>query len=95
MAGYLKPKQVHFVGGFQPSDWDPSGHTVNLPPPFEGADRITRAITVPPNVQNALCFRNPIAAATGGLGHATYITDPDNTTTRLGLQVAATYETAN
>lgn len=77
-AGYLKPKQVTFVGGFQPSDWDPSGHDVRLEGP--DGDVITRAITVPDNVQNAMCFRNPIVAATGALGHATYIAaDPAKT----------------
>ena len=30
-AGYLAPQTHHFAGGFQPSDYDPSGHTVNIP----------------------------------------------------------------
>lgn len=76
-AGYLSPMAVHFVGGFQPSDWDPSGHEVNIQ---DGPDLITRAITVPTNVREALCFRNPIVGATGGLGHATYVAaDPHKT----------------
>lgn len=76
-AGYLTPTPVDFVGGFQPSDWDPSGHSVNIQ---DGPDIITRAITVPANVRVAVCFRNPIVAATGGLGHATYIAhDPSKT----------------
>src|SRR5215469_16645324 len=52
MSGYLKPQMVDFVGGFQPSDWDPSGHAVNLK---SGADIITRAVTVPVNVRRAVC----------------------------------------
>lgn len=83
-AGYLQPETIDFCGGFQPSDYDPSGHQVlikeNDPP-----DVITRAITVPRNVKKALCFRNPIAAATGGLGHATWIKDSNNTTTMLAV----------
>ena len=84
-AGYLHPQTVHFVGGFQPSDFDPSGHTVDIPLTRNGAvyDTVTRAITVPPNVRDALCFRNPVAAATGGLGHAIYVLDPDNQATEL------------
>lgn len=70
MAGQLAPQTVHFVGGFQPSDWDPSGHMVCIK---SGLDVITRAVTVPANVKQALCFRNPILAMTGGLGHATYV----------------------
>lgn len=76
-AGYLSPTSVHFVGGFQPSDWDPSGHSVSIE---DDGDLITRAITVPANVREALCFRNPQLALTGGLGHATYIAaDPEKT----------------
>ena len=80
-AGYLAPQTHHFAGGFQPSDYDPSGHTVNIPVETEfGPDVITRAIEVPPNVREALCFRNPQIALTGGLGHATYIAaDPQKT----------------
>lgn len=79
-AGYLNPQEVDFVGGFQPSDYDPSGHEVAIQ---DEGDLITRAITVPRNVKQALCFRNPIVAATGGLGHATYVLDSNNTTTKL------------
>ena len=82
MAGYLKPKLVQFVGGFQPSDWDPVMHAVNL---RSGDDIITRAVTVPSNVVHALCFRNPIVAATGGLGHATYVLEQDPATTKLQI----------
>lgn len=80
-AGYLHPQTVHFVGGFQPSDFDPSGYTVNIPVETEfGPDVITRAIEVPVNVREALCFRNPQIAMTGGLGHATFIAaDPQKT----------------
>lgn len=70
-AGYLMPQTIDFVGGFQPSDYDPSGHSVAIQDP--SGDLITRAITVPKNVRHAMCFRNPIGAATGFLGHATYI----------------------
>jgi hypothetical protein len=82
MAGYLKPKLVQFVGGFQPSDWDPVMHEVNL---RSGDDVITKAVTVPSNCVHALCFRNPVVAATGGLGHATYVLGAGNTTTKLQI----------
>lgn len=83
-AGYLAPTPIHFVGGFQPSDWDPSGHTVNIPLHHDGNpmpyDVVTRAIEVPANVRQAICFRNPVVGATGGLGHATYLAaDPSKT----------------
>jgi len=80
-AGYLAPQTIHFAGGFQPSDFDPSGHTVSIPVKTEfGDDLITRAIEVPTNVCEALCFRNPQLALTGGLGHATYVAaDPQKT----------------
>lgn len=84
MAGYMQPEMVDFVGGFQPSDYDPSGHTVSIPE-TDPPDLIIRAVTVPRNVKKALCFRNPIAVATGGLGHATYVLDPDNKTTKLAV----------
>lgn len=79
-AGYLKGQTVDFVGGFQPSDWDPVMHEVSIP---DGNDLITRAVNIPANVTAALCFRNPVVAATGGLGHATYVLAPGNTTTKL------------
>ncbi len=82
-AGYLRPENIDFVGGFQPSDWDPVMHAVNLRD-FDG-NPITRAVNVPANVKRALCFRNPVAAATGGLGHATYVLAPGNTTTQLHI----------
>jgi hypothetical protein len=83
-AGYLHPQEVDFVGGFQPSDYDPSGHSVNIPLYHDNEqipyDTVTRAIEVSNNVREALCFRNPVIAATGGLGHATYIAaDPTKT----------------
>lgn len=69
MAGYACVP-IDFVGGFQPSWWDPVMHSVNIP---HDPEPITKAVTVPTLVKVALCFRNPIFAATGGLGHATYI----------------------
>lgn len=81
-AGYLKPAKVHFVGGFQPSDWDPVMHEVSIQ---NGTDLITRAVDVPATVLNALCFRNPVVATTAGLGHATYVLAPGNTTTKLSV----------
>lgn len=81
-AGYLDKQKVDFVGGFQPSDWDPVMHEVSIQ---SGADVITRAVNVPVNVANALCFRNPIIAATGGLGHATYVLAPGNIITKLTI----------
>lgn len=65
MAGYLKPKIIRFVGGFQPSDWDPVMHV----DPTSGL----RCVTVPDNVLEALCFRNPDPVETAGLGHAAYV----------------------
>lgn len=76
MAGYLQPRMVNIVGGFQPSDYDPVMHPVNLPrtnAQGEVYDVVTRAVTVPNNVIKAICFRNPVAAATAGLGHAIYV----------------------
>ena len=60
-AKYLKPQKVHFLGGFQPSVWDPVMTEGN--PPF---------IAVPDSVAQGLCFRNPVWAITGGLGYATW-----------------------
>jgi hypothetical protein len=80
IAGYLAPQIINFVGGFQPSDFDPSGHSVAI---HSGADLIIRAVSVPKNVERALCFRNPVVAITGGLGHATYLLAPDNHRTKL------------
>lgn len=65
-AGYLSPQVVDFVGGFQPSDWDPVMHTDSV--------TMLRTVNVPVNVKEAMVFRNPLVAATGGLGHATYKT---------------------
>lgn len=74
-AGYLQPRPVQIVGGFQPSDYDPVMHEVNLPRENNTGiyDVVTRAVTVPNNVLEAICFRNPVLAATGGLGHAIYV----------------------
>lgn len=77
MAGYLRLRAVQFVGGFQPSDWDPVMHPVALHGQ-NPLDLITRAVIVPENVREAVCFRNPVVALTGGLGHATYILGPGN-----------------
>jgi len=79
-AGYLNPQKVDFVGGFQPSDWDPVMHEVSIP---DGDDLITRAVNVPANVVRALCFRNPVIFETGALGHATYVPAPGNKTTKI------------
>jgi len=81
-AGYLNKQKVGFVGGFQPSDFDPVMHEVSIQ---SGADLITRAVNVPANVVNALCFRNPVLAVTGGLGHATYVRAPGNAVTVLDV----------
>lgn len=85
-AGYLMGKTVDFVGGFQPSDWDPTGHDVDIQQPN---DVITRAVTVPRNVLRALCFRNPAIWITGGLGHATYVLPQHSTT---GLEVIPRFD---
>jgi hypothetical protein len=63
-AGDQKPHPVDIVGGFQPSDWDPIMHL----------DPVTKlkTVIVPSNVKHAICFRNPVFAITGGLGHAIY-----------------------
>lgn len=86
MAGYLRPEIIDFVGGFQPSDWDPVMHPVLL---HSGAGIITRAVMVPNTVKRALCFRNPILVGTAGLGHATYVLDPDNKYTDLHVEERA------
>lgn len=75
-AGYLQAP-VNFVGGFQPSDFDPVMHTQLV----DGEE--LKCVTVPKNVAETLCFRNPMAIATEGLGHATYILDAKNKTTQL------------
>lgn len=82
IAGYLKPERtIDFVGGFQVSDYDPSTHPIAHDPLDPRAP--ARAVDITSNVQYALAFRNPILAATGGLGHATYVLAPGNTTTKL------------
>lgn len=81
-AGYMAHRQIDFIGGFQPSDFDPSGHSVNIPL-YRGQlqyDTITRAIIVPTNVKQGLVFRNPVVAMTGGLGHAAWIAANDKST---------------
>lgn len=67
MAGYLRNQTIDFVGGFQPSDWDPVMHSEVI------NGEMLRCVTVPANVRIALCFRNSVAVATGGLGHAIYV----------------------
>jgi hypothetical protein len=75
MAGYLKPKLVQFVGGFQPSSWDPVMH-------MDPATRLM-TVSVPNNVKTALCFRNSVVAETGGLGSAIWKLADGNTVTKL------------
>lgn len=80
----LAPQEINFVGGFQPSDYDPTGISVNIEVQTQfGPDLINRAVEVSANVDRALCFRNPQFALTGGLGHAAYILAPGNTHTKL------------
>jgi hypothetical protein len=54
---------VDFVGGFQPSAWDPIGQG-----PISG-----RTILVAANVKVAHCIWNPVFVETGGLGNAHYV----------------------
>ena len=57
------PHSVQFVGGFQPSAYDPIGNG-----PLNH-----RVIVVPSNVQVAHCIWDPVFADTIGLGNARYI----------------------
>lgn len=54
---------VNFVGGFQPSAWDPNGQG-----PLD-----SRVIAVAMNVLAAYCIWNPWWIETGGLGSAHYV----------------------
>lgn len=63
--------EVDFVGGFQPSNYDP----------LAKYDPVTKLyyIQIPRNVKFAHCFRNPNWLETGGLGNATYERVPGDT----------------
>jgi hypothetical protein len=61
-AGDLKGP-VDFVGGFQPSAWDPIGK----------GPLSNRYITVPPNVRYAHCIWDPVFLDTFGLGNCHYV----------------------
>lgn len=68
------PRDVDFVGGFQPSAWDPIGQgPIN-----------DRTIFVPRNVVVAHCIWDPVFADTGGLGNAHYVL-PTRSKTRLSV----------
>lgn len=57
-AGEMKPIQVDYCAGFQPSMY---------------ADDVRNGVvTVPSNVKYAHCIRDPVWADTGGLGFATW-----------------------
>jgi hypothetical protein len=57
---------VDFVGGFQPSDWDPIGKgPIN-----------NRYIVVAPNVRYSHCIWDPYFLDTFGLGNAHYVIAP-------------------
>jgi hypothetical protein len=60
---------VDFVGGFQPSAWDPIGQG-----PISA-----RTITVASNVKVAHCIWDPLFVETGGLGNAHYVIHPGAT----------------
>jgi hypothetical protein len=60
---------INFVGGFQPSAWDPIGQG-----PISA-----RVITVAPNVKVAHCIWDPVFVETGGLGNAHYVVHPGKT----------------
>lgn len=59
----LLGEEVDFVGGFQPSAWDPIG---------EGPTN-NRIIVVSPNVKVAHCIWDPVFVDTAGLGNAHYV----------------------
>lgn len=61
---------VNFVGGFQPSAWDPIGQ----------GPTDNREIVVAKNVEVAHCIWDPVFADTAGLGNAHYIITPGATT---------------
>lgn len=66
----LAPRLVQFVGGFQPSAWDPVGEGPTT-------DRI---IPVSINVTFAYCIWDPVFLDTGGLGNAHYVIAPGQKT---------------
>ncbi len=65
-AGDLTDGPVDFVGGFQPSDWDPIAQG-----PLHN-----KTVTVAKNVLVAHCIWNPAFIETGGLGNAHYVITP-------------------
>ena len=68
----LQPSRyVTFVGGFQPSAWDPIGQ----------GPTSSRTIKVAPNVRFAHCIWDPIFTDTAGLGNAHYMVTPGSKTT--------------
>jgi hypothetical protein len=73
-AGDLTDGPVDFVGGFQPSAWDPIA---------QGPVR-DRTVTVARNVLVAHCIWNPAFVETGGLGNAHYVI-PQGSKTSLTL----------
>lgn len=73
-AGDQVPQRVDFVGGFQPSAWDPIGRG-----PLND-----HTITVAKNVVVAHCIWDPVFGDTGGLGNAHYVL-PDGSMTKLTL----------
>ena len=62
--------EVDFVGGFQPSAWDPVGK----------GPLTDRVIMVAHNVKVAHCIWNPVWIETGGLGSAHYVIALDSKT---------------
>jgi hypothetical protein len=60
---------VDFVGGFQPSAWDPIGQ----------GPITARVIMVARNVKVAHCIWDPVFVETGGLGNAHYVVHPGKT----------------
>ncbi len=65
-SGDLTDGPVDFVGGFQPSDWDPIAQG-----PLHN-----KTVTVAKNVLVAHCIWNPAFIETGGLGNAHYVITP-------------------
>jgi hypothetical protein len=60
-AKELKPVVIDYIGGFQPSMY--------------ATDVRGGKVTVPDNVKEARCIRNPNFVATGGLGFAKYVAE--------------------
>src|ERR1700674_55297 len=73
-ARNLAPRQVDFVGGFQPSIY-----STNIRTAPDG----TKFIPVPANVTTAHCIRDPDWIDTGGLGYATWTADSPKATRLL------------